>query len=66
MPSHFARYTATEVSTGLILLREGIPIAAAIEELVLIWNVKIPERQGKLVGALKVHPETGLHAEIPV
>jgi hypothetical protein len=39
MPAHFRQYRSAGVtSPGLILLREGISIAAAIEELVLIWS----------------------------
>lgn len=38
MPGHFARFTATEPSPGVILLREAISIATAIEELLLIWS----------------------------
>jgi predicted nuclease of predicted toxin-antitoxin system len=38
MPGHFAKYVERTSSPGVILLREAIPIAAAIEELVLIWN----------------------------
>ena len=38
MPGHFARFTATERSAGLILLRDGISIANAIDELALIWS----------------------------
>ena len=38
MPGHFARYIERARSPGVILLREAIPIAAAIEELVLIWS----------------------------
>lgn len=38
MPAHFARYVAAAQSPGVILLREAIPIATAIEELVLIWS----------------------------
>ena len=38
MPGHFARYVERTSSPGVILLREAIPISAAIEELVLIWN----------------------------
>jgi hypothetical protein len=37
MPGHFARYVKRARSPALILLREAIPIATAIEELVLIW-----------------------------
>jgi hypothetical protein len=37
MPAHFARFVAGAQSPGVILLREEIPIASAIEELALIW-----------------------------
>ena len=36
MPAHFARYVNVAHSSGVILLREAIPIATAIEELILI------------------------------
>jgi predicted nuclease of predicted toxin-antitoxin system len=38
MPAHFDRFIAHHASPGLILLREGIPIATAIEQIVLIWS----------------------------
>ena len=38
MPGHFGRFVAETTSSGLILLREGIPIATAVEELALIWS----------------------------
>jgi predicted nuclease of predicted toxin-antitoxin system len=38
MPRHFARFSASARSPGVILLREAIPISTAIEELILIWN----------------------------
>jgi len=43
MPGHFARYTAQAHSPGVVLLHEAIPIAAAIEELVLIWSASEAE-----------------------
>jgi len=43
MPAHFARFTSHARSPGVILLREAIPISAAIEELVLIWNASDAE-----------------------
>jgi len=43
MPGHFARYTADARSSGVILLREAIPIAIAVEELTLIWSASDPE-----------------------
>jgi hypothetical protein len=50
MPAHFARYTAAAPSPGVVLLREAIPIATAIEELVLIWSASEAEEwSGRLV-----------------
>jgi predicted nuclease of predicted toxin-antitoxin system len=46
MPAHFARYTATALSAGVVLLREAIPIAIAIEELVLMGNASEVARPG--------------------
>jgi len=43
MPSHFAKYIKLTSSPGLILLREAIPIAVAIEELALIWTASEAE-----------------------
>ena len=43
MPAHFARFSVGIQSPGLILLREGTPIAKAIEELALIWNASEAE-----------------------
>jgi hypothetical protein len=38
MPSHFVRFRADAQSPGVILLREAVPIAIAIEELIVIWS----------------------------
>ena len=38
MPLHFSRFVAGAESPGVILLREAIPIATAIEELALVWS----------------------------
>ena len=43
MPVHFRRFISTMKSPGVILLREGISITAAIEELVLIWAASEPQ-----------------------
>jgi len=37
MPGHFAGFSADAQSPGVILLREAISIAMAIDEIVLIW-----------------------------
>jgi uncharacterized protein DUF5615 len=38
MPGHFRRFASTTNSPGVILLRQGVSIGSAIEELALIWN----------------------------
>lgn len=43
MPTHFARFLNEAHSSGVILLREAVSIAAAIEELVLIWSASEAE-----------------------
>jgi hypothetical protein len=43
MPVHFAHYTATASTPGVILLRAAIPIATAIEELSRIWTASDAE-----------------------
>ena len=43
MPANFVRYLTGAVSPGVILLREAISIATAIEELVLIWSASEAE-----------------------
>ena len=49
-PGHFARYASVERSAGLILLRDGIPIATTIDELVLIWSAtEAEEWVGRIV-----------------
>ena len=49
MPIHFARFKAAALSPGVVLLREAIPIATAIEELILIWSASEAEEwTGKL------------------
>jgi hypothetical protein len=43
MPRHFARHVTAVQSPGVVLLREAIPIATAIEELVLIGSASEAE-----------------------
>lgn len=43
MPAHFARYLNAGPSPGVIILREAISIASAIDELILIWNASDAE-----------------------
>lgn len=43
MPGHFAHYNTSASSPGVILLRAATPIAAAIDDLVLIWSASEAE-----------------------
>jgi hypothetical protein len=43
MPTHFVRYLTAARSPGVILMRGAIPIAIAIEELLLIWSASEAE-----------------------
>lgn len=43
IPRHFRRFVSSTTSPGVILLREGISIASAIEELLLIWSASDAE-----------------------
>lgn len=43
MPRHFRRYLVDASSSGVILLRGGVSIAAAVEELSLIWSASEAE-----------------------
>ena len=43
MPGHFRRFVTGAASPGVILIRGGISVATAIEELVLIWNASEAE-----------------------
>jgi hypothetical protein len=50
MPAHFARFSSTAESPGVIVLREAISVATAIEELILIWSASDAEEwKGRLV-----------------
>ena len=50
MPGHFARHKAGARSPGVVLLRQAIPIADSIEELILIWSASEAEEwNGRLV-----------------
>jgi predicted nuclease of predicted toxin-antitoxin system len=43
MPGHFRRFVSLGRSPGVILLREGVSIGSAIEELLLIWSASDAE-----------------------
>jgi len=37
MPNHFAEFIVTQQSAGLLLIPQHLPIASAVEDLLLIW-----------------------------
>jgi Domain of unknown function (DUF5615) len=43
MPRHFADFTSTKTSTGLILISQNLPIMRAAEDLILIWEASEAE-----------------------
>jgi predicted nuclease of predicted toxin-antitoxin system len=38
MPSHFAAFVATTTSPGVLIIPQRLPIATAVEDLLLIWS----------------------------
>ncbi len=43
MPGHFQRFVWVAKSPGVILLRGGVSIGSAIEELLLVWSASDAE-----------------------
>jgi hypothetical protein len=43
MPIHFANFTATRTSAGVILISQNLPIIQAVEDLILIWEASEAE-----------------------
>lgn len=38
MPRHFAEFIARETSPGLLVIPQSLSVAAAVDELILIWS----------------------------
>jgi len=38
MPRHFAEFITARQSAGLLLIPQSLPIAAAVDDLLLIWS----------------------------
>ena len=38
MPSHFAAFIATATSPGVLIIPQRLPIATAVEDILLIWS----------------------------
>jgi Domain of unknown function (DUF5615) len=43
MPGHFATFTATRTSAGVIMISQNLPIMQAAEDLILIWEASEAE-----------------------
>jgi hypothetical protein len=39
MPKHFAEFIESHDSAGVILVPQHLPVAAAVDDLLLIWTV---------------------------
>lgn len=37
MPKHFADFIATEISAGVLVIPQKLPVAQVVEDLLLIW-----------------------------
>jgi hypothetical protein len=37
MPRHFSEFITTETSSGVIIIPQYLPVASAVEDLILIW-----------------------------
>jgi hypothetical protein len=38
MPRHFAAFMTTEISPGVPIISQRLPVASAVEDLLLIWS----------------------------
>ena len=43
MPRHFAAFITARQSAGLLLIPQSLPIAAAVDDLLLIWSTEAEE-----------------------
>jgi hypothetical protein len=49
MPRHFATFTTTRQSAGLLLIPQHLPIASAVDDLLLIWSTMEAEEWRNLM-----------------
>jgi hypothetical protein len=54
MPRHFAAFITTRQSTGLLLIPQHLPIASAVDDLLLIWSTIEAEEWTNLMWYLPV------------
>jgi hypothetical protein len=43
MPKHFAEFIATETSAGVLIIPQRLPVAQAVDELIVIWGASEAE-----------------------
>jgi hypothetical protein len=54
MPRHFAAFITTRQSIGLLLIPQHLPIASAVDDLLLIWSTIEAEEWTNLMWYLPV------------
>jgi Domain of unknown function (DUF5615) len=54
MPRHFAAFITTRQSAGLLLIPQHLPIAAAVDDLLLIWSTMEAEEWRNLMWYLSL------------
>src|SRR5919106_6447302 len=52
MPRHFSEFIAKESSPGLLVVPQYLSVAAAVEDLILIWSVTEAEEWVNRIGFL--------------
>jgi hypothetical protein len=52
MPRHFAKFTTEEICPGIIVIPQSLPVAAAAEDLILIWSATETEEWINRIGFL--------------
>ncbi|HKP10664.1 MAG TPA: DUF5615 family PIN-like protein [Blastocatellia bacterium] len=43
MPAHFSEFVARSISAGVIVVPQDMPVAGAVEDLILIWSASRSE-----------------------
>jgi hypothetical protein len=52
MPRHFAAFITTRQSAGLLLIPQHLPIASAVDDVLLIWSTMEAEEWTNLMWSL--------------
>lgn len=52
MPRHFAEFITRETSSGLLVIPQSLSVAAAVEDLILIWSATEAEEWVNRIGIL--------------